>query len=235
MPIFNFADLKKKPIPDEIPTIIESIVPGGVKILLKYIDKYITREWGPKSDGSIRYDSKYALWLAFKSWFKELSENSEKVEYSKENDNQLNIKISSLINRFDKFEEKVTYIKNIKDNLTKIKERRIKEAIFQKIIIKFPIIIEPNLKFLAREYPLGDSRNRGDILYLDSNNKKLNVELKVTTQSYKQFENQLLNNYIKNIDMDKERIIYITPKLTPEQKEFCAKYNVEWKEININI
>ena len=51
---------------------------------------------------------------------------------------------------------------------------------------------------------------------------------------FKGFEYQLLKKYIKNIDMDKERLMYIAPEITKEQKEFCIKYNVEMKEIDIN-
>ena len=61
----------------------KEIVPEYVNILFKYIDKSITREWGPKPDGSIRYDSKYALWRSFKVWLKESSEYSKKLNIRK--------------------------------------------------------------------------------------------------------------------------------------------------------
>ena len=106
------------------------------------------------------------------------------------------------------------------------------ETLLQKILIKFPIIIESDLRYLDNEYQLGNSNYIGDILFLDSNNKRLNVEIKIRIPPYSVFKDQLLNRYIKNID--NERVMYIAPKLTNKQREFCIKYNIEIKEIDIS-
>lgn len=101
------------------------------------------------------------------------------------------------------------------------------ENILRFVLINNSSLIEPNLKYINHEKGLGNSKWRYDILFSDSNKKLLYVELKVVVPSQKEFENQLLNKYIKNIDMDKDRLMYIAPELTPEQKEFCIKHNIE--------
>ena len=135
---------------------------------------------------------------------------------------------------FQEINEIKNEIKGLGRKVEKISEEkleRLRERAFQNLLIHFPEIIEPNLKYLDREYRLGDSYFRGDILFLDSNSKKLNVEVKVKTPSKERFREQLMNykNNTKN-----ERIMYLTSKLTVEEKEFCKKYNIEPREINIH-
>lgn len=43
-----------------------------------------------------------------------------------------------------------------------------------------------------------------------------------------------MKNYLENIDITKERIIYIAPKITEKQREFCKKNSIEMKKINLN-
>lgn len=112
------------------------------------------------------------------------------------------------------------------------KKTRYYERILQNLLIKFPQIIEPNLKFLEKEYNLGNTLYRGDILFLDSTSRKVNVELKVKVPRFKKFQKQM-QNYLENIG-DNERLMYIAPELTLEQEHFCNNNNIEVKIINLN-
>lgn len=111
---------------------------------------------------------------------------------------------------------------------------KITERAFQNLLIAFPQIIEDGLKYKASLYQLGNSKFSGDILYKDSKSRYLNVEIKIVRQSFKAFENQLLEKYMKNINMEKERLMYIAPHISKEQKKFCKRNNIETREIDIN-
>ena len=106
------------------------------------------------------------------------------------------------------------------------------ERFLQNLLIKYPQIIEPKLIYLKKEYWLGNTSFRGDVLFQDSNNNKLNVELKVIVPSFNKFKEQM-SNYLNNIGKG-ERTLYIAPKLTPEQQKFCNENNIEIKIINLD-
>jgi len=121
------------------------------------------------------------------------------------------------------------YNKTLKNlNLLLTRERNILETHFREILIYYHNFIELGLKYLDKNY-LGKSNFRGDILFLDSNNKKLNVEVKVKQEQEIKFREQMMN-YLENIDMTKERLMYITPKITKEQIKFCKKNSIEIKK-----
>jgi len=45
------------------------VIPNHIKIIFDNLDKSITSVWGPKSDGSNKWDAKYTMWISFKEWF----------------------------------------------------------------------------------------------------------------------------------------------------------------------
>jgi len=106
------------------------------------------------------------------------------------------------------------------------------EKNLQNLLIEFPQIIEPKLAYLSKEYRLGNTSFRGDILFQDINRNKVNVELKVVVPSFNKFKEQI-SNYLNNVGKG-ERTLYIAPKLTPEQRDFCSKHNIEIKIINLD-
>ena len=112
------------------------------------------------------------------------------------------------------------------------KNIHILEIFLQNLLIKYPQIIEPNLIYLKKEYWLGKTSFRGDLLFQDINNNKLNVELKVVIPSFNKFKEQM-SNYLNNLGKG-ERILYIAPKLTPEQQNLCSKHNIEIKIIDLD-
>jgi hypothetical protein len=118
------------------------------------------------------------------------------------------------------------------DVLINQKNIHILEIFLQNLLIKYPQIIEPNLIYLKKEYWLGNTSFRGDILFQDINLNKLNVELKVVVPSFNKFKEQM-SNYLNNVGKG-ERMLYIAPKLTPEQQDFCSKNNIEIKIINLD-
>lgn len=160
------------------------------------------------------------------------------VDVDKHN-NKIEKKVEGLFNEINR-EKNNDFIKHLNrleskiDGIGKNQFERVQEKSFQKLLVKFPQIIESDLKFLDEYYKLGNSNWEGDILFLDSNNRKLNVELKVIVFNYREFRNQLFYKYIKNIDITKERIMYIAPKITDRQREYCIKHNIEMKEIDLN-
>ncbi len=226
-------------IDEEYEESVKLIVPKYIKILFDYIDKSISSNWGLQKNGNIKYDSKYTIWIVFKEWFKTFYVELRDFECLT---NKINDEINGKIDRFIESERKrddnlIKHFSNLESKLEEIRRNqleRLQEKSFQNLLIKFPQIIELGLTYLEREYGLGNSNYRGDILFLDVNSKKLNVETKVNVQSFNGFKDQLLNKYINNIDMAKERLMYIVPKISKEQKEICIKYNIEMKEIDLN-
>ena len=160
------------------------------------------------------------------------------------NDNNLKFKKTQDINKCKiNPEEKILYrietidytLNHINNKLSKEKEKDIikfREKVLQNLLIEFPQIIEPNLRFLKLEYLLGETYYRGDLLFLDSEKKRLNIEIKVVVPSFKNFSNQI-GNYLDNIGKE-ERLMYVAPKLTEAQKEFCKTNNIENKIIDLN-
>lgn len=127
------------------------------------------------------------------------------------------------------YQNSESYINEKLEGVEKITERA-----FQNLLIAFPQIIEDGLKYKNSLYQIGNSKFSGDILYKDLKSRYLNVEIKITRQSFKEFENQLLEKYMKNINMEKERLMYIAPHISKEQKKSCKRNNIETREIDIN-
>ncbi len=119
------------------------------------------------------------------------------------------------------------------NTLLKNRQEHLSERYLQNLLAKYPQIIEPNLQFLELEYKLGDTNYRGDLLFLDENSRKLNVELKVIKPSINDFTNQM-NNYLENIQ-EGERLMYIAPSMAPEQEQFCKDNNIKFKIIDLDI
>lgn len=88
--------------------------------------------------------------------------------------------------------------------LFRIRPWNMLEHNFVNILIYYPEIIEWGLKYLDKNYLLGKSDFRGDILFLDYNNKRLNVEVKVKQEQEIRFREQF-KHYLENIDVIKER------------------------------
>ncbi|MFW9972440.1 MAG: hypothetical protein ACFFDF_19805 [Candidatus Odinarchaeota archaeon] len=125
--------------------------------------------------------------------------------------------------------------KNIEDAIIYLKNQErisFRERILQNLLAKYPQIIEADLKYLEEEYKLGNTNYRGDLLFLDSSSKRLNVELKVVIPSFNDFSNQM-TNYLENVGGN-ERIMYITSDIREDQKQFCLKNNIEVKIIDLN-
>jgi len=137
----------------------------------------------------------------------------------------LNEQSSQINQNLENIERKINVLINQKNI-------RILEIFLQNLLIKYPQIIEPNLIYLKKEYGLGNTSLRGDILFQDINNNKLNVELKVVIPSFNKFKEQM-SNYLNNLGKG-ERILYIAPKFTPEQQDFCSKHNIEIKIIDLD-
>ena len=70
--------------------------------------------------------------------------------------------------------------------------------------------------------------------YLKELNKKLNVEVKVKQEQEIRFKEQM-KSYLENIDMTKERLMYIAPKITYKQIKFCKDNSIEIKKIYLFI
>lgn len=109
-------------------------------------------------------------------------------------------------------------------------DREFLEKHFRDILIYYHNFMELGLKYLDKNYLLGKSNFRGDILFLDSNNKKLNVEVKVKQEQEIRFKKQMIN-YLENIDMTKERLMYIAPIITKDQIKFCKENLIEIKKV----
>lgn len=130
------------------------------------------------------------------------------------------------------FKDKLNSIENKLDILINQRNSHLLEKYLQRLLIKFSQIIEPNLKFIREEYYLGDTLYRGDLLFSDSNDVLLYIELKVIIPRYEKFEKQL-KRYLSYIS-EKDRLMYIAPELTPEQERFCHDNNIEFKIINLD-
>ena len=127
----------------------------------------------------------------------------------------------------------LTHIQNNLNVLVYNHQIHLSERFLQKLLATYPSIIESNLEYQDQEYRLGNTNYRGDLLFLDSNSVKLNVELKVVAPSFNDFTNQM-TNYLENIG-DKERLMYITPKITLEQEQYCKDNSIEIRIIDLDL
>lgn len=137
---------------------------------------------------------------------------------------------------FDKYntciKQDLNRIENKLNILVNQKNIHLLERFLQRLLIKFPQIIEPELKFIEEEYNLGNTLYRGDLLFRDGKNTLLYIELKVVIPSYNKFERQM-KRYLSHIS-EGNRIMYIAPGVTPEQERFCNDNNIEIKIINLD-
>ena len=49
------------------------VVPEHIKVLFDNLDKSISSVWGVQSNGKVKWDAKFGMWVVFKKYFKELS------------------------------------------------------------------------------------------------------------------------------------------------------------------
>lgn len=183
-----------------------------------YIDKEIIPEEQPKDR---KDDLEYKVLKEFFNEFEEL--NDFLIEYlQKKYQSNYNISIK----------DRLISIENKLDFLFNQEKYHLLEKNLQRLLIKFPQIIEPNLKFIKEEYSLGNTLFRGDLLFEDSESRLLYIELKVIVPNYDDFETQL-RRYLSHIS-EKDRLMYIVPDLTLEQKSFCNDNNIEFKIINLD-
>ena len=64
---------KKSSVRIRTPKPTKLIVPEHIKILFENLDKSINSAWGIQSNGKVKWDAKYSMWIAFKNWFEEVS------------------------------------------------------------------------------------------------------------------------------------------------------------------
>lgn len=196
--------------------------------------KYLSNKQGHNRDGN-RLDNIHLISnYEDKTMKKLIQSRDEKLQQYR----VLDEKIRELKKaKTDDLEGKLTNQEKTINKLKKEREEKyikILEKSLQRLLIKFPQIIEPDLLFLDEYYKLGNSNWEGDLLFSDLDDKKVNIEIKVKVPSYNTFKEQLVGKYIPNIDINKERLMYIAPRITEEQRDLCREYNIEWKEININ-
>ena len=51
------------------------VVPEHIKTLFSNLDKSINSVWGMQSNGKIKWDAKFSMWVVFKEYFEELMNN----------------------------------------------------------------------------------------------------------------------------------------------------------------
>jgi len=223
----NFSHITSKPLREFLERInpyyyVEFVLDGEDRLCLK--DDYIVHDTKDNGDGySFRWNLKaYSVddlqkedKIDFRDFMEEIRDlNKKKIQHDK---------------------QIIEKVENIDKKLKKIEQEKIdafRERILQNLLIKFPQIIESNLNYISEEYKLGKTNFRGDILFSDSHNIKLNTELKVRVPRFKDFKRQL-TNYKKNIP-NEERLLYIAPDITPEQINFCNEHNIEFKIIKLD-
>ena len=54
---------------------VELVVPEHIKTLFSNLDKSINSVWGMQSNGKIKWDAKFSMWVVFKEYFEELMNN----------------------------------------------------------------------------------------------------------------------------------------------------------------
>ncbi len=200
---------------------------------LKDLDKFF-KEFHQLSDFMMAYlkkkygylanDLENFLWILDGNRFVQKMEETEKLFQDA---------LNTALNHYSRHvSDKLHSIENKLNILVNKRNNHLLERFLQRLLIKFPQIIEPNLKFIKSEYNLGDTLFRGDILFRDSTETLLYIELKVIVPSYKKLEKQL-ERYL-SYNSKKDRLMYIAPELTLEQERFCKDNNIEFKIINLD-